>query len=405
MSKMVIVDDVDPRIQYDGVWNLDTTTDNDAKGNYGSVYQTTQHWTTGNNNFTFSFEGSFIAVLGSNNPDSAWECSIDGVKLESNTFEHWENNWWFCQSAYLEDGPHTITVRADAANNQRFWFDRILYAPSAHVSLTNEALYIDNLDPGLHYGTGWRINGLSANITNVDGAKFTYEFHGSSVRWYGYVSSGRPPANASYTIDGGPSTTFEVPIQPSGGISLFNYEYFRTPDVEVGRHTLLVEHHGEPDATELILDYLEVHNGVVSASTTPTSVTVIPAVTNRIDNTGPNPDNLNQSTVAEKRSTPAGAIVGGVLGGLALILFICLVIFYLVARRRKENQTSQSNAEKSLGADTPYTTTSELHHQTSPSPTSFNVTSAGTGSGAYFTSLETPGQIPPSKLSAVRSPR
>lgn len=118
-------------------------------------------------------------VIGSNNPQSSWQCSIDGVTFASSPFQFWENNWWMCSTS-IHDGPHTLTVNAIVADGEMFWFDRVIYTPSVSVSLSNQAMFIDNHNTQIQYGAGWRIDGGSANITNQAGTKFTYEFDGIS---------------------------------------------------------------------------------------------------------------------------------------------------------------------------------------------------------------------------------
>ncbi|KAF9053147.1 hypothetical protein BJ165DRAFT_1445854 [Panaeolus papilionaceus] len=380
-TSMIIVDDTSPLIHYNGDWSLDSTTAQDAKGNFGSVYNTTQHWTKGNNSFTFSFEGSYVVVIGSNNPQSSWQCSIDGVTFASSPFQFWENNWWMCSTS-IHDGPHTLTVNAIVADGEMFWFDRVIYTPSVSVSLSNQAMFIDNHNTQIQYGAGWRIDGGSANITNQAGTKFTYEFDGTSIRWFGYVGGGTPTASATYSIDGGTPTTFIIATQVPGGTSLFNQQYFQTPDLSPGRHVLNVEYlGGAPNAAGLILDYLEVRGATVSGgnmgTTSPNSnpvngTTSTPSlsgtataaqasksshagVTQFTTITGSSsviPSNAAQSSgsadtsfgsgstingtgqAGTKSKLNAGTIVGGTLGGLAFLLVFIFGLVCLRARQR-----------------------------------------------------------------------
>lgn len=55
------------------------------------------------------------------------------------------------------------------------------------------------------------------------------------------------------------------------------------------------------------------------------------------DDAQPSPQNVNH-----KKSTPVGAIVGGVIGGMAALLALAALIFFLVRRRRQHPEEEQS---------------------------------------------------------------
>ena len=160
------------------------------------------------------FSGSAVIVYGtsittnvSGTQDPTWECFIDhisiGWSLSSNAtiqFEGSQNNWPLCTSgpAQFQDGPHSLTVKANVSNQQTFWFDQIQYAPSASVSLNNSFLRIDSKDSAIQYSAGgWLfVNSSTKDSTfpitgsvldfggnfsyaKTTGATLTYQFFGS----------------------------------------------------------------------------------------------------------------------------------------------------------------------------------------------------------------------------------
>ena len=123
--------------------------------------------------------GPAVRVIGSNqlrNDSSATvqsnlqlSCFVDGVSIDptfpnrNHMTQYPGNNWKFCASDSLTDGPHIITVNATPTNNQTFWFDRIEYAPSSSISLENKTILLFWNDTAIQYGSGWLHSGADSN--------------------------------------------------------------------------------------------------------------------------------------------------------------------------------------------------------------------------------------------------
>jgi len=128
-----------------------------------------------------------VVVLGTNHlrndsgvTDPQWSCYVDGVGIDSGSpLLNPENNWVFCSSYSLTDGPHTITVNATVARRQTFWFDYLYYLPSKSVSLANKTIMLTNLDSAIQYGSGWNAYTSIANWTQTQGASVTLNFYGT----------------------------------------------------------------------------------------------------------------------------------------------------------------------------------------------------------------------------------
>ncbi|TFY80161.1 hypothetical protein EWM64_g3849 [Hericium alpestre] len=188
----------------------------------------------------------------------------------------------------LPDGAHSVAVNV-MTSGPTFYFDNVVYDPSPSVSLSDMVVLVDNNDTGIGLsGSGWMI------------LKFIGELNGNQT-------------TGTYAIDGASPTSFVVPGH--GRLGEFNQVYFTTPDFDPGPHTLLVMYQGNANTALLVLNYFYVTNETqtLQASASPTLG---------------GPDMPTSSIAADSRSgssTPIGAIVGGVLGGLALLIGALLV--------------------------------------------------------------------------------
>ncbi|PPR02068.1 hypothetical protein CVT24_011167 [Panaeolus cyanescens] len=339
-ARKVRVDDTNPSIQYTGPWFVDGTGSQDNRGNFGPTYNKTLHGTIENASLSFTFSGTDITVWGTNNirndsgvVDPQWSCFIDNVPIRSNPFQFFENNWALCSppdSLVLEDGVHVLTVNATVARSQTFWIDAIDYVPSASVPLDDKAILVENNDPQLQYGPGWQSLGGTANMTTVQGSSFTFQFYGVSLSWFGFIPRELPlgPAAGTYSIDDNTPVNFLLNGLPNrDSPTIYNQEFFRTSDYPAGLHKLTVNFLGSGQTTPLTLDYLVIRNGTVSTGNT--------------NNNGTDTPGSSNTTDAHKSSSNVGAIVGGVLGGLAILVFAFLAFFYM---RRRDRMLKAKNA-------------------------------------------------------------
>ena len=206
-TRLIVVDDSDPQIQYSGSGWFRDSGSVDSVGNFGPTYQHSLHGTNSSSSFSFSFHGKFyivhtevstlppitcsgtsVDVWGTNFPvntangvDPSWECFVDNVSIGATAyFQYPENNWLFCSKGQLNDGPHVIKVNV-ASGGHTFWFDFLRYAPSASVSTQNAIVAVDHLDPAIVYGSGWGPLGTTATFTNNPGTDMTFGFTGTLI--------------------------------------------------------------------------------------------------------------------------------------------------------------------------------------------------------------------------------
>src|SRR6266540_2382016 len=127
------------------------------------------------NSLEFS-TGTSVEVFGTNIVDPLWRCYIDDLEIPSaSPYPLPENNWRMCGVDNLLDKEHTLTVRVES-RGQTFWFDYLLYVPSANAALDNSVILVPDKDPSLIYGSEWEPLGDSWTMTRIHGASMSFQF-------------------------------------------------------------------------------------------------------------------------------------------------------------------------------------------------------------------------------------
>ena len=183
---------------------------------------------------------------------------------------------------------------------------------------------------------------------------------GVSLSWYGFIPVELPKGSspATYSIDGQTSINFLLKgLSASDTTTVYNQKFFETAQLTAGPHTLKAVFEGN-NSTPLTLDYLIVQNGTVSSTTASVSSLA----------TSSTPGSVVSGTSATVRSsTPVGAVVGGVIGGLALVVFVIFGFLFLHRRHKRATQEKILISKPEPFGSTPAYPSSITQTQT-PSP-------------------------------------
>ena len=141
------------------------------------------------------------------------------------------------------------------------------------------------------------------------------------------VSGSEPPISA-YIVDDGSPVTYTAPSNLTA--TLFSQTFFLQQSLSASEHTLVINVTRASGAAPFLLDYIgyiPLPNTTSSTSATSSSLTSTSAQSTSTPST-------TTTSASSKSATPVGAIVGGTIGGVALIVITVLGILLLRSRRR-----------------------------------------------------------------------
>jgi hypothetical protein len=152
-------------------------------------------------------------------------------------------------------------------------------------------------------------------------------FTGTRAWIFGHLlESGGGSISLSYRIDNGSSFSNDHTYQPNSEKSdIRNYQLVDTGPLAPGTHTLEVNL-TKSISQAFIVDYIEY---------TPSFDTL---------STMPNVGSFSNSPppIASSRKVPAGAIAGGVVGGIAVLVLVAISVYYFCIRRRQKKTAHTS---------------------------------------------------------------
>jgi len=168
------------------------------------------------------------------------------------------------------------------------------------------------------------------------------------LAWYGLIANDLPHASTtgSFSIDGQSAVPFHLKgITEESGPSAYNQKFFETTTLPYGHHNITVTFQGNEQTTPLTLDYLVVQNGTApeelstssslsgSSSKDTESSTSPPGSPPGSSPTGKNAGSNVNGTSSKSN---VGVIVGGTIGGVGLILLVCLLLLCYHRKQRKQ---------------------------------------------------------------------
>ncbi|PVF92554.1 hypothetical protein CPB86DRAFT_177030 [Serendipita vermifera] len=332
MARRVVTDDSHPSINYTGSWVSEGPVDSISNEYNGTVHKTT----TGGSSLSFHFQGDrmtvFATLVNISTGLPRVTLSIDNdtprVLNETGNIKPRSNYtlWSHCQVFLvinLADDRHTATLSVEEASEEHpFYFD--FY--SARNADWGGTVIVDDHDGYVAYTGDWvgegiieEYNHTAQRSPSLPGGTATLKFNGTSVRVYGAVKN-EPWDILSFTLDSNSSsrTTFTGSSDKEYG---WNSLLYQVDGLAPTVHRLVVTN---LNSTPLYLDYF-----TYDSVGPPLDAHVVdpPTVSNQPGIGGTS----NQNPIPTKKPA-TGAIVGGVLGGIALVLLIGALFYY---RRRR----------------------------------------------------------------------
>ena len=200
---------------------------------------------------------------------------------------------------------------------------------------------------GDHWGTqritllisGRRLHSTSLVCTLVDAIatyQLTWSNIGTSLTWVGSIPAeySHNASSASYSIDGGPSTVFQLNGLPVNTTStLYNEIFFTTPELPLRPHNLLVTYLGNDSQTPLVLSNVLFMNATISVSS---------------DSSNTDPIAANAAYSISSDSLNTGATVGGVVGGVLGLLTLLALAFFSIRRRRRQQKQNMGTSHPDI---------------------------------------------------------
>lgn len=123
---------------------------------------------------------------------------------------------------------------------------------------------------------------------------------------------------------------------PPGAQAILYHPFFETPRLSRGYHSLEVIHRGK--SAPLTMDYLVIDDGDIYSP----NLVNLPPIRGTNTKTIETPTGTPPlTTLPAKSKAPIGAIVGGAIGGVALIGIVILIVLFVLKRRKRLNKPNQ----------------------------------------------------------------
>jgi LPXTG-motif cell wall-anchored protein len=172
----------------------------------------------------------------------------------------------------------------------------------------------------------------------------TYDKHtGVGISWVGMIPSGGPrnQSNATYSIDNAPPILFNLNGLPDGPdvLSVYEQTFFSVPGLSPGPHSLHVVYDGTPEQTPLTLSYMILMNST------------LPSPTSSLNSSPSNTSPIPHQSASTGGRPKTGAIAGGIIAGVAVVILASLSLFFFLRRRRRKREMALSRASPEV---TPY---------------------------------------------------
>ncbi|KAF8665802.1 hypothetical protein AX16_000246 [Volvariella volvacea WC 439] len=367
----LVVDNADPEIKYsqDQWTNLTFTEPSPYFGGTKSMSS------PGGGCFSYCFTGTSIA-LWSGTPASyvPYTAIIDGQQIERNI----DSSGALFASPPLPHGQHEVTFYTSGSVSVDYLTVQVSTGDS--TSLVGKNLIVDDYDPELLYHGTWMTTPLPHHTTfyqntthwsRTRGSTATFPFVGSSLAVYGVLdTSTNGIMTANFSVDDFDPVPYSAQFtgqSADGGLT--SALIFVADQLPADSHTLKITLMDVTESQLLGLDYITYRPTAARVTEQPQLGTPSPAT----PEPSPSNDTTSVPSPATSKSTidltdRIGIIIGSILGGMLVLIFIVLLI--LIWRKRRLYHQSKKIHSKcpetgSLGSrvfDPPPSTRFSLHN-------------------------------------------
>ncbi|KAJ7579718.1 hypothetical protein C8J56DRAFT_963472 [Mycena floridula] len=282
------------------------------------------------------FHGTSILVVGTDE-QTAPKVTIDNKTSEGVIPTGSSYAKWF-QSPLLAEGTHTLNLTNDITDSYTTSVDFMAVTPGNSTKLDGRTLMVDDTYLGIDYDFSWSANNDTldtsqtafqgtTHLASNPGSKFNFSYTGTNMTLYGLFQWYKAGSfDISVTLDDQPSVlqAFNSTLDPNPnrfGVQS-HFPLFATGDLDAGNHTISVNL-TRCDNQVLIVDFI-MYNPSFSTLADMPNLTVTAISSTSTSTSNPFRSHGNASIAA---------IVGGVVGGLALIALLGLLFIW---RRRRQ---------------------------------------------------------------------
>ncbi|KAF5356720.1 hypothetical protein D9757_012529 [Collybiopsis confluens] len=185
---------------------------------------------------------------------------------------------------------------------------------------------------------GFECNATTHGSVHVTGTHTTatFSFEGIGVQVYGTIAPNGIPTS-TYQLDDLALFTFTFNAN-TGNTTNYRVQYYASPVLEPGNHTLVISSDGPVGSSQMFLDYI-IYNPVpsyvsdASSGAGTSTSSALPSITS-LSGSGPS---TSHSAISFSTGALAGGIIGGTILGLLLGILFSLITFW---KRKQRNSTS-----------------------------------------------------------------
>ncbi|TFK25116.1 hypothetical protein FA15DRAFT_694006 [Coprinopsis marcescibilis] len=352
--RLTWLDDDHPALRYQGEWEDD---ENLYLEDRHPVFGGKQKITTGNASVSFNFTGLNIRMLGrfvlvntTGRIRPTWRCLLDDEEFDDGMEDFLrdsppsapENGFPLCLLFPVSNPnePHTLRLEIEAADDAPFWIDAVELTPSLNSTFDGGTVWaqLSTTDPGVRLGSNWSTTEESSGrYALTEGSFVDINFVGTKAIWWGshLVDLPEGTSQGSYSLNGEPPIAFSFTGRQTDWDPGYRV-FFETEKVPAGQvHNLRVTHGGFE--APLVLNHLFIENGEILKRDPRLSQTSDPEPSTSPDS-GPRPTSGANTSSGSLKSGHIGAIVGGVVGGIAFVLLLGCLLFFLKKKKQKSDK-------------------------------------------------------------------